>query len=144
MKKDMKKDIKQACEYLIPKLKDKGFVVHLYSSQTTNSAYLKLDYGIANSIRISNHKGKRYLDYRYNVECWRKEKADGITKRGYKRYYYPSEEEWLDRLVDAAVSYRDKKKERYGEERYQKYMQANIEKSKVAKERTFWEGARQV
>ena len=47
------------CELLL----EKGFIVQRYDSVTTNSIYLKLDYGMCNSIRISDHKGKKHLSY---------------------------------------------------------------------------------
>ena len=51
------------CELLL----EKGFIVQRYDSVTTNSIYLKLDYGMCNSIRISDHKGKKHLSYMYNL-----------------------------------------------------------------------------
>lgn len=49
------------------KLLDKGFIIHRYNAYSTKSIYLKLDYGVGNSIRISDHIGKGHLQYRYNV-----------------------------------------------------------------------------
>ena len=52
---------------IIKTLKSIGFVIQRYDAYSTNSIYLKLDYGVCNSIRISDHTGKKYLKYRYNV-----------------------------------------------------------------------------
>jgi hypothetical protein len=58
---------KQIAEILITKLKELGFIVHKYNAVTTNSIYLKLDYGVCCGIRISDHKGKKKYHYRFNV-----------------------------------------------------------------------------
>ena len=52
---------------LIHTLSQAGFTIQRYDASTTDSIYLKLDYGVGNSIRISNHTGKKHLNYRYNI-----------------------------------------------------------------------------
>ena len=42
-------------------------VIHRLDAYSTNSIYLKFDYGIVNSLRISDHEGKKHLSYRYNI-----------------------------------------------------------------------------
>lgn len=72
--------------------------MHRYDSYSTKSIYLKLDYGAMNSIRISDHEGKKHLKYKYNVvlnctnphwekdtDCW--------------RYYCGTNNHRLDELV---------------------------------------------
>ncbi|WP_181879268.1 hypothetical protein [Levilactobacillus brevis] len=44
-----------------------GIKVMRYDAYSTNSVYLKLDYGLLYTLRISDHPGKRYLAYRFNV-----------------------------------------------------------------------------
>lgn len=58
---------KQVAEILVEKLKESGFIVHKYNAVTTNSIYLKLDYGVCCGIRIADHKGKKKYHYRFNV-----------------------------------------------------------------------------
>ena len=48
-------------EVLQEALLEAGIVIQRYDAYSTDSVYLKLDYGVCNSIRISNHNGKRYL-----------------------------------------------------------------------------------
>ena len=52
---------------LIDKLLNMGFIVHRYNAYSSNSIYLKLDYGLSCGIRISNHPGKKKYSYRFNV-----------------------------------------------------------------------------
>lgn len=52
---------------LIPKLLDMDLIVHRYDAYSTNSIYLKLDYGIACGIRIADHPGKKKYSYRFNI-----------------------------------------------------------------------------
>lgn len=58
---------KQIAKILVSKLQDMGFVVHRYDAITTNSIYLKLDYGVCCGIRIADHNGKKKYHYRFNV-----------------------------------------------------------------------------
>lgn len=59
--------ITQVADTLCRRLLSAGFIVHRYDAYSTNSIYLKLDCGVCNSIRISDHTGKGYLKYRYNI-----------------------------------------------------------------------------
>ncbi|MBM7715323.1 hypothetical protein JOC94_002310 [Bacillus thermophilus] len=53
------KELQETADYIIARLKKKGIVIQRYDSYSTNSIYLKLDYGVSNSVRISDHKGKK-------------------------------------------------------------------------------------
>jgi hypothetical protein len=89
---ERKELIKSTADELIKQLKRSGFIIQRYDSYSTNSVYLKLDYGVCNSIRISDHQGKKHLSYRYSFL------TEGIpehipyycdqTKEGWKRHYY--------------------------------------------------------
>lgn len=57
----------QVAKILIQKLIEMGFIIHRYNSITTNSIYLKLDYGVCCGIRIADHKGKKKYHYKFNV-----------------------------------------------------------------------------
>lgn len=136
---------KQAAEWLIKKLKAEGFIIQRYDAIKTKSIYLKLDYGIANSIRISDHKGYRYLSYRYNVECWREcGKRQGRDKKGYDKFYYASCKENLKELLEDIKANKEEKLNRYGEEGYKHWMEVNIERGKQARAHTFWHKAKEI
>lgn len=75
---------------------------------------------MCNSIRISNHRGKSYLKYRYNIGT-----DVQIMKKvhdGYDRYYYPAC--CTEELVDQIVLDRCEKLKTYGF-RYYDMMQQN-------------------
>lgn len=74
--------LEEVAEYVQNILLEQGFIIHRYNAYSTNSIYLKLDYGACCSIRISDHKGKEYLSYKYNIIKnttdlgWRKDNKD--------------------------------------------------------------------
>lgn len=103
------------------RLLESGFVVQRYDAYSTDSVYLKLDYGVCNSVRISNHEGKRYLKYRYNIgphiQKFRKEKDV------YDRYYYSSKK--TENLIKKICMDRQAKLQKFGMDGYQRLMQKN-------------------
>ncbi len=123
-KKKSRSLIKNACTSLIERLKDEGFIVQLYESYSSNSVYLKLDYGVSNSIRISDHRGKAYLDYRFNLLTSVTEKSREVSERGFVKDFYPITD--LDDLMKDIVEHRKERLDKYGTIRYQKYMDKNI------------------
>ena len=54
----MRNELDNLADYIAKRLISEGFTVQRYNAYTTNSIYLKLDYGVCNSIRISDHPGK--------------------------------------------------------------------------------------
>lgn len=98
-----------------------GFVVHRYDAYSTNSVYIKLDCGMCNSIRVSDHRGKKHLKYRYNIGSWIKERRHENDK--YPRHYYPINE--VDVLVKTVLRDRQRRKERYGVDKYEALMRKN-------------------
>lgn len=121
---------------VIEKLRGK-VIIHRYDAYSTNSIYLKFDYGVANSLRISDHPGKKYLKYRYNIltaQTYKQEKKDG----GFSRIFYSPE------MVNAACKdiLRAKKAK---QERYKDYDAiVRSQKEKVYHERGFWQDAKEV
>lgn len=47
-------------------LRGRGATVETYKADT-GSIYMRIDYGVAGSIRIADHKGKRHLKYKYQI-----------------------------------------------------------------------------
>lgn len=78
------------------RLLDLGFTVHRLDAFTTNSVYLKVDCGVCHSIRVSDHRGKKHLKYRYNIGSFVK-RFSSVQDR-YRRYYFTEGE--VDRLVN--------------------------------------------
>lgn len=110
-------------DYFIAELKKHGIIIQRYNSITTNSTYLKLDYGVLNTVRISDHTGKKNLHYRYNIQSdLEKYRYDRTTKR----FYYPAEQ--LDNLIQQILGDRFDRKTRYGSQ-YEVYMQNNVQEN---------------
>ena len=92
-KKDEK--IYSIADYIVNSLLAHGFTIQRYNAYKTSSVYLKLDFGVCNSIRISDHNGKEHLCYRYNLIIGGN---DNIIEEKYIRYYY--NEKSVDALLN--------------------------------------------
>ena len=133
-------DFKALADSLAERFLAEGFTVHRYDAYSTRSVYLKLDCGMCNSIRISDHPGKRHLKYRYNIGSWIEERRHDHDGRC-PRHYYPIEE--ADVLVATVLRDRERRKKRYGEGRYEALMREN--EAEGAKATCgFWSQARKV
>lgn len=139
-KKDagVQKELSKQTKALVKELKKQGFTVQRYDAYSTNSIYLKLDFGVCNSIRISNHNGKGHLSYRYNLLTCCPYPLKSKNKKGFYRYYYPMEE--TDQLMKQILADRFKKMNRYGKRNYESYMTQNKEQGKNKK--GFWQQAK--
>src|SRR5699024_8726028 len=62
-----KENIYHAADFLMKKLTESDVVVQRYNSQSSQSVYLKLDYGVLGTIRISDHKENNGKEYKYNM-----------------------------------------------------------------------------
>lgn len=86
----MSKDkLKEIASEVVELLKRHDYVIQRYDAYSTSSVYLKLDYGLCNSIRIGDHKGKKGLQYRYNLMLHHEQYSRQTTKEGWLRHYYP-------------------------------------------------------
>lgn len=111
----------EICNKIIDFLLDNGFSVLRYDAYSTNSIYLKLDYGVCYSIRISDHPGKAYLNYRYNVILGGTVHTDIV--KGKQRYYYGDRD--LVLLFDQIYKDRQERIGKYGRDLYNKFMEKN-------------------
>jgi hypothetical protein len=126
--------IKEITDKIISTLIEKGFVIQRYNSYTTNSVYLKLDYGVSNSIRISDHGGKKYLNYKYNIIL------DGKTERimqKYYRYYFNPDD--VDKMIGFILNEKEEKIAKYGADAYESFMRKN--KSNHKGDEGFWKSS---
>lgn len=132
---------KEIAEYIATKLLEQGFIIHRYDSYTTSSIYLKLDYGLMNSIRISDHKGKKHLSYRYNVESGVKVAKWYKDDKGFWRYNCPTTKAEIDKLI--AMLLENKFFKVAGlKGNYNNVMQEYKDKS--VNEKGFWQQAREI
>lgn len=114
-------ELRDIVDYLCKKLLENGFTIQRYDAHSTNSVYLKLDYGVCNSIRISDHPGKKYLKYRYNIGPYVKNFHKVQDK--YIRYYYRQDK--AKNLIKKILEDRKQKQEQYGKDNYQRFMEKN-------------------
>lgn len=110
------------------------FIVHKYCATTTNSVYIKLDYGVANSIRVSDHNGIEKYKYKYNIRKDIEEKYEEVDDN-YLRKYYPFKDIG-DLILDVIVD-REMKKVSIGKEQYYKQMEEKKIQSESATN-SFW------
>lgn len=127
--------IKEIANQIVDKLLEYGFVIQRYDSCSSNSVYLKLDFGVCNSIRISDHKGKKHLCYRYNIiiDC-----SDNIVEEQYMRYYFNHNN--VTGLVNQIIFDKMSKIKKYGMFRYNQYMASNMGTHK--NDDGFWKNAK--
>lgn len=130
-------DLRKVASDVLSALIEQGFTIQFYETYSTNSMYIKLDYGVSNSIRISDHKGKKGLSYRYNLTTTAKNKHMTTTSEGYSRHFYPMKD--YKSLISDVVSERDSKIERYGKPKYREFMEKN--RVEGLSKKGFWQQA---
>lgn len=130
--------LNEVCSEITDFLLDNGFSVLRYDSHSTNSIYLKMDYGACYSIRISDHPGKAYLKYRYNVILGGTVHTDMVD--GKPRYYYGSSD--LVLLFNQIYKDRQERVGKYGRGLYNKFMEKN--KLEGSSKDGFWKQAKLV
>ena len=128
---------KSIANILVHKLIKNGFIVHRYNSFSTNSIYLKLDYGLACGIRIADHPGKKKYNYRFNViKDYKGDKV--ITKGDLICYFYDFTE--LANVLSGAQKEKQAKINKYGIDNYNLYM-AELSRKDLYKRFKKMEGA---
>lgn len=110
-------DFKAIAKTLSERLVREGFIVQRYDAYSTASVYLKLDWGVCCSIRISDHPGKQHLRYRHNIGSWIKGYQSKLDN-GCLRHFYPTSD--MEKLVEIVLRERDGKIGQYGEDGYKR------------------------
>lgn len=127
-------DIKETADYVIEVMKGQGVIVQRYNAYSTQSIYLKFDYGMAYSMRISDHAGKQHLFYRYNVRTDIKEyhfDGRGATERN----FYPLNE--IDLCLKHILLKRYGRIGKMGMAAYKESMERTVDRMAEKKNR-FW------
>lgn len=124
--------IKDYMYKLLNDLDVEGFILQYYEAYSTSSCYVKLDYGISNSIRIADHKGKDKYPYRFNLMVGLDEsyEVDG-------RYYYSVSD--YGKMIQDIKNFKNEQLNKYGFSYYE-YMLKNKKDAKNKK--GFWSKAR--
>lgn len=94
-----------------------------------------------NSIRISDHKGKAHLSYKYNIENGIKVAKWYKDSRGFWRYSCPNNKEEIDKLIEILLAAKMEKKIRY-KSRYNELLERY--KQQAITEKGFWQQAKEV
>lgn len=136
----MKKNIQEIATELCDRFLDEGFKIQRYDAYSTKSIYIKLDYGVSNTIRISDHIGYDYLSYKYNIRLDIKQNYVEKDKKGYLRYYIAPQN--IEEFIQHTIRERDVKVRRIGIERYKDWMQRNYEKNNETP--GFWSKCREI
>lgn len=121
----MKKNIQEIATELCDRFLDEGFIVQRYDAYSTKSIYIKLDYGVSNTIRISDHKGYDYLSYKYNIRLDINKNYAEKDKNGYVRYYISPQN--IEDLAQHTIREREVKIRRIGLDKYKEMMHKKYE-----------------
>ena len=93
--------------------KSPELIIHYYHSYTSNSIYFKLDYGAANSIRISDHdKSDNGYNYKYELRTDKTLSWHRFENKIYK-IMYPATQ--IEQLANKRIKERDKKMKEKGQ-----------------------------
>ena len=136
--KDAENKIKMAAEYISQELCKQGCMIHRYDAYSTNSVYLKVDAGIACSIRLSDHKGYAYLKYRFNFLANEPGNQVEHIVDAYDRYFYTAGA--VDQLIDDVLLLRLQRMRAY--RNYSQLVDRALTQSKSKK--GFWQQAYRV
>lgn len=119
-----------------------GVTIHRNDSITTLSVYLKFDYGVLNSVRISDHRGKDQFVFKYNI---RTDVEEAYTSNAVafaqstEHHFFPLAD-W-EKVVRRILIHRAMLIGKYGEGGYQKFLEDKLAYKAVTKNR-FWINAR--
>lgn len=128
--------IRKLADRIARAVKARGITVQRYDAFTTNSVYLKFDYGVANSIRISDHMGKRSVSNRFNLLT--KIDHSYVELDRYLRYFYCTND--FEKLIKDIISNREEQLKKYGPRHYEYLMKRN--KAANTDTKGFWSKSR--
>ncbi len=122
-------------------LKKNDFIIHRYNSYSSNSIYLKVDFGLAGSIRISDHVGKGYLNYTFNIGTDIEEYREVDGKYGIRYFISADNIDMLTGLIQSIVKNKIK---RYGNLWYKNKIDWYEKQNLRELGKGFWSGAYRV
>lgn len=128
--------LEEAADLIIQRALDKGIIIHRYDAVTSKSIYIKFDYGVANSLRISDHDGYGHLKYRFNLLDTRRGKK--VINDTHPRFYYGMDA--IDILLRDIMQSRNDKMKSFGDKYYTMMAKDRVKQRKGATK--FWRGAK--
>lgn len=132
--------IEKAAEYVVYRCKEHGIIVHRHRSKTSNSIYLKFDYGVSHSLRISDHKGIEKYHYKFVIIKGLKEIVRVNYRNASHSTFYPFRK--ILQCVEEILMHREKMIEKFGgEDGYRaevERVRAKIENLPFEKLYPFW------
>lgn len=131
------KKVEWVASTLVHFFQGQGIKVMRYDAYSTSSIYLKLDYGLLYTMRISDHTGKEYLNYRYNVTKGYQGVPRRPTKWGWDREFISFNRNRLNEVCLEILRMRAKKVSCLGMYGYQEEMDERRRKN--ANNRGFWQ-----
>lgn len=141
----MKTDIEKAVDFVVEKCKEKGIVVHRYNAKSSSSIYLKFDWGMAHSMRISDHKGIEKYHYRFNLIKGMKKTVTITYRNNNYCNYYPFRD--IYQCMEDIIQNRINVLEKDGKEAYLQSMKRFADKiERLPKEKLypFWKYGKRV
>lgn len=133
-KRPKNQQLEALASQVINSLHQEGFIIQRYNSMSTDSIYLKFDYGVCNSLRISNHGGKPEYKYRYNLIIGGE---TNIIEDKFIRYYYNEND--IVQLIQQIIFDKYCKINKYGTKTYNVFMDKN--KDNNSGKKGFWSNA---
>lgn len=134
----MNLQIMEAAANICYDLKNAGFIIQRANARTSNSVYLKLDYGVGNSIRISDHNSRNERrKYKYSVGTHIKKFDVRIVSDQRECRNYPISE--VDRVVKDAIRFKRERISKIGTKAYEEAMMEKVKEGKG--KNAFWKVA---
>ena len=114
---------------LLRRLDKEGFVLHYLQAYSTNSCYIKMDFGVCKSIRIADHKGIDKYEYTFNLML-------GLDKSYVDngRHFYSLDD--VEIMIQDIKTHREILQDEYGF-KYFEFMLKN--KKEMETKKGFWE-----
>ena len=114
-RKEISSDTKNIALSIQSELKNRGYAVHRFDDYLNRTIILKVDYGLLDTIRISEKADSLNFPYKYNVRMDLKRERV-VSEDSKVRYYFPYENH--SKLFDTIDFYYSECKSKYGEKWY--------------------------
>ncbi|WP_334427195.1 MULTISPECIES: hypothetical protein [unclassified Levilactobacillus] len=139
-RKHKDKAVRRVANTMVRFFQSYGIKVMRYNSYSTSSIYLKLDYGMLYTMRISDHRGKKGLNYRYNIIKGFHGQRYEPTDWGWKREFIAINPDKLNRMCVDILTMRADKLRKLGPYGYQAEM--DYRQAKNSNNKGFWQQAK--